>query len=114
MARLTIITTLDLAPGFALTGAQVFTASDLGEAERVLRRQMTENPDVLIAFHEPYFFQLPADLREQIHMDYRPLVVALPDGLPARGEVSRRQMLSEMLSHVIGYSISFRGETEEE
>ena len=114
MARLTIITTPDLAPGFALTGAQVFTAANLGEAEHVLRQQMAENPDALIAYHEPFFLQLPADLRKQIHLDYRPLVMALPDGLPARGEVSRRQMLTEMLSQVIGYSISFHVEGEDE
>ena len=114
MARLTIITTPDLAPGFALTGAQVFSVSEMSEAEHVLRQQMAENPDALIACHEPYFLQLPADLRERIHLDYRPLVMALPDGLPARGEVSRRQMLTEMLSQVIGYSISFRAEGEHE
>ncbi|MEA3336632.1 MAG: V-type ATP synthase subunit F [Chloroflexota bacterium] len=114
MAQLTVITTTDLAPGFSLTGAHVLAASDLTEAEQLLRRQMAEAPDGIIAYHEHYYAGLSADLREQIEREYRPLVVVLPDGLPARGEISRRQLLSEMLSRVIGYSISFRAEGREE
>lgn len=108
MARVTVITTPDLAPGFALTGAEVMTASSVSEAERILRQQMSEAPDGIIAYHEPYYIALSAELREQVAVEYRPLVVALPDGLPARGEITREQLLSEMLSRVIGFSISFR------
>lgn len=114
MARVTVITTPDLAPGFALTGAEVLVAGEPAEAERLLRRQMAEAPDSIIAFHEPFYARLPLDLRVQIEQAYHPLVVALPDGIPARGEVSRRQLLSEMLSRVIGYSFSFRAEGQQE
>lgn len=114
MAQLTIITTPDLAPGFALTGSLVLVASDLSESERLLRRHMAEAPDGIIAVHAPYYAQLPSDLRKRIALGYRPLVVALPDGLPARGEFSRQQLLSEMLSLVIGFSISFRAQAEPE
>jgi vacuolar-type H+-ATPase subunit F/Vma7 len=114
MAQVTVITTPDLASGFALTGSLVLSAVDANEAERLLRRHMAEAPDVIIALHAPYYALLPADLRERIALEYRPLVVALPDGLPARGELSRQQLLSEMLSRVIGFSISFRAQAEPE
>lgn len=114
MAQVTVITTPDLEAGFALTGSYVLAASDLNEAERLLRRRMAESPDGIIALHAPYYAQLPADLRQRIALQYRPLVVALPDGLPARGEFSRQQLLAEMLSRVIGFSISFRAAPQSE
>ncbi len=112
MPQLTVIIPADLAPGFALTGARTCVAADLVEAERLLRVQMDEDVEGVIALHAPYYNQLSPKLREQVQTDYRPLVIPLPDGLPGRGEVSRRQQLTEMLRRVIGYSISFRGEGE--
>ncbi len=112
MPRLTVILPPDLAPGFALTGAQVLVAGDQCEAERLLRQRMSEEADGVIAFHAGYYDDLAPPLREQIQTNYQPLVISLPDGLPARGEVSRRQHLTEMLRRVIGYSLSFRGEEE--
>lgn len=114
MAQITVITTPELAPGFSLTGARVLTAADANEAEQLLRGQMAEEREGIIAFHEPYYGTLPGDLHERIALEYRPLVVPLPDGLPARGEISRRQLLLEMVSRAIGYSITFKGEGERE
>lgn len=112
MAWLTVITTPDLAPGFALTGAQVLTANTTAEAELLLRRQLAENPDAVIALHAPFYHALPDDLKERVQTDYRPLVVALPDGLPPRPGLSPRERLRELVSRVIGYSIRFPGEAE--
>lgn len=110
MARVAVITTPELAPGFALTGADVLSAAGAEEAERLLRRYMAEAPDSIIAYHQAYYAALAPDLRERVALEYRPLVVALPDGLPARGELSRRTLLSQMLSRVIGFSLTFRVE----
>ena len=114
MPQLIVIIPPDLAPGFALTGARTYVAADLAEAERLLRLRMDEDVDGVIALHAPYFHHLSPKLHEQVQTDYHPLVIPLPDGLPGRGEVSRRQQLTEMLRRVIGYSISFRGEGEPE
>ena len=110
MARVTVITTPELAPGFALTGADVLAAADANEAERLLRRRMAEARDSIIAYHQPYYAALSPDLRERVLLEYHPLVVALPDGLPARGEFTRQALLSQMLSRVIGFSITFKVE----
>jgi vacuolar-type H+-ATPase subunit F/Vma7 len=110
MARIAVITTPELASGFALTGADVRAATNVGEAERLLRQYMAEAPDSIIAYHQPYYAVLTPDLRERVALDYHPLVVALPDGFPARGEISRQALLSQMLSRVIGFSITFKVE----
>lgn len=112
MAWLTVITTPDLAPGFALTGAQVLTATTAAEAEPLLRRQLVENPDAVIALHAPFYQALPDDLKERVQSDYRPLVVPLPNGLPPRPGFSPRQQLRELVSRIVGYSIRFPGEPE--
>ncbi len=114
MPQLTVIIPSDLAPGFALTGARTCVANDLAEAERLLRLRMDEDVDGVIAVHAPFYHNLSPRLQEQVQTDYHPLVIPLPDGLPGRGEVLRRQQLTEMLRRVIGYSISFRGEGEPE
>ena len=112
MARITVIATPDLAPGFRLTGARVLVAEDAVRAERLLRQELEEGRPGVIALLEPFYHALPEDLLRRIQTEYDPLVMPLPDGLPGRGQIARRQRLAEMMRRVIGYSLTFRGEEE--
>ncbi|HEY79960.1 MAG TPA: hypothetical protein EYP25_01980 [Anaerolineae bacterium] len=112
MPQITVITSPDLAPGFRLTGARVLVAEDATQAERMLRLELEDARPGIIALLEPFYQALPEEQLRRIQTEYAPLVMPLPDGLPGRGPIPRRQRLAEMMRRVIGYSLTFHGEED--
>lgn len=113
MARLLVLTTPELAPGYQLAGVATVTVSTVEETADVLLRVLGEARDRgVVAVHESHLEALRADLRRRVDASEDPLVVALPAGdLDARTS-QRRARLLRMLSQAVGFRMSFGPEDE--
>ena len=109
MARLLVLTTPELAPGYRLSGvATVFsaTADDAAQMLAELLRSGTERG--IVAVHEPHLEALDSHLRRRLDASEEPLVVSLPAGEVEAGPSERRARLLRMLAQTVGFRMSFR------
>lgn len=102
-----VVTTDELAPGYALAGAEVRTADSAADAAGHVRELLGAGERGLIAVHEPWFGALDRDLRRRIERDPVPLVVALPAGATPGAGLERHERLRELLWRAVGYEITF-------
>jgi vacuolar-type H+-ATPase subunit F/Vma7 len=109
MARLMIVTTTDLAPGYRLAGASVIAAKDGEQAAEEVRRLAQESDVAIIGVHEPYLQSFDAQLERALERRTLPVVVGIPTG-EADERDGRRARLAELLRRAIGHRIVFRRE----
>lgn len=108
MARLAVITEPALVPGFALAGVEVYGAVSPAEARRVLMVLMGE-PDVgIIAIHSSHLSALDAAARRRVSESTKPVVVAVPSGVPTEAGEPRSREIAELIRRAIGFRITFR------
>lgn len=108
MARLAVITEPALVPGFALAGVEVYGADSPAEAKRVLMALMGE-PDVgIIAIHTGHLSALDEATRRRVSESAKPMVVAVPGGVPTEAGERRSREIAEMIRRAIGFRITFR------
>lgn len=108
MAKLAVITDRALAPGFAMAGVDVYSADSAAEARRILLTLMGE-PDVgVIAVYTAYLSALDAKTRRRVDQSCKPVVVAIPSGVPTEAGERRSEEIAEMIRRAIGFRIRFR------
>lgn len=110
MARLVIVTTPELTPGFRIAGVTTLTASSAREASSIVRGLVEEGEQGVIGVHAPFLSDMDRDLRRQLELMINPVVIALPSGELAGRPGQRRAQISAMLRRIIGYHISFPGD----
>ena len=109
MARLLVLTTPELAPGYRLSGVAtvcIATAQEAAQTLRELLRSGTERG--IVAVHGPHLQALDGDLRRRLDASEEPLVVSLPAGEVDAGPSERRARLLRMLAQTVGFRMSFR------
>lgn len=106
-ARLVIVSPSDLAGGFRLTGVDVATAETPEGAGQVIRDFLADGERGVIGVYAPLFDALPEDFRSRLSASVSPVVVAVPAGIGAEPEVTRRDRLARRLQRAIGFHISF-------
>jgi len=102
-----VITTGELAPGYALGGAAVHVAASGDEAAAALRDVLDARAHDLIALHEPWYDALERGLRRRVEDEPVPLVVPLPAGTAPEAAVERSESLRRLLWQAVGYEITF-------
>jgi vacuolar-type H+-ATPase subunit F/Vma7 len=107
MSEVLVITTDELAPGYALGGAAVHVATRAGDAGRALRELLDAGEHALIALHEQWYDGLERDLRGRVEGDPVPLVVPLPAGTRPEASIERGESLRRLLWQAVGYEITF-------
>ncbi|HWP57649.1 MAG TPA: V-type ATP synthase subunit F [Candidatus Acidoferrales bacterium] len=108
MAKIVVITRPAQAAGFALAGAESYSAANAGEAKEILLRLM-EDPEVgVVAIDAGYLNALDQTTRTQVSESYAPVVVALPSGLPTEAGERPGEQIAEMIRRAIGFRISFK------
>ncbi|MCS6843091.1 MAG: hypothetical protein NZ528_02020 [Caldilineales bacterium] len=110
MARLIVVTTPELAPGFQLTGAVTLAAGSARAASALVRELLQRKEEGIIAVHEPYWQEMDLDLRRRLERIVNPVVIPLPTGRLAAAPAERRAAIAAMLRQVIGYRITLPGE----
>lgn len=110
MARLIVVTTPDLAPGFQLTGAVTLAAASARAASAVVRELVERGEEGVIGVYEPYWQEMDRDLRRRLERTTNPVVVPMPSGRMAGAPGERRAAIAAMLRQVIGYRITLPGE----
>ncbi|MGM0576643.1 MAG: V-type ATP synthase subunit F [Myxococcota bacterium] len=114
MARMIVVTTPRLAPGFRLAGVAVREASDADEASEVVRDLVGLEDTAVIGVHEPFLEAMDASRRRRLSELLRPVVIGLPSGEPVDTVAERRRRLEGMLQRAVGFRLSFRPESPEE
>jgi len=108
MGRLLVITTPDLAPGFELAGVETFAVDDVDQAETVLDQFLSGDEASLIVVRQGLLEAMSARLQRQVSRSYRPVVIAIPGGMPTMATSGRRQRyISELIRRAIGFRITF-------
>lgn len=108
MSRLIVLTTPDLAPGYALAGAATVPVGSKEEAATELLSLVDVHGERgVIAVHEPFHAGLDKEIRRRFDETTEPLVVPLPAGEPGGGDGGRRERLMKMLWQAVGYEITF-------
>lgn len=107
MSDVLVITTEELAPGYALGGATVRTAADAPQAADALRVVLGSAAHDLIALYEPWYETLDRDLRRRVEDAPVPLVVPLPAGTSPEAAAQRTEGLRRLLWQAVGYEITF-------
>ena len=110
MGQLIVITTPDLAPGFQLAGVETFAVEGAEQAAAILRRFLAGDEASLIVVRRGLLQAVPPRLRRQLETSYRPVVMAIPGGLPADAGAERRRTIAELIRRAIGYQITFGAE----
>jgi vacuolar-type H+-ATPase subunit F/Vma7 len=109
MAKLAVITERGLASGFALAGVEVYAVDSASAAKKVLLMLM-ENAEIgIIALHSGYLNEFDEATRRRVSESYRPVIVAVPVGLPMEVGEKRSEQIAEMIRRAIGFRITFRG-----
>jgi vacuolar-type H+-ATPase subunit F/Vma7 len=108
MARLVIVTTPELAPGFELSGASTVASRSAEEACRAIHELARDPETGVIGVHEPYLEALDPGLREKLERSLAPLVVVLPAGVSGPAEPRGPASLAELMRRAIGTRITFR------
>ena len=107
MARLIIVTTPDLAPGYRLAGATVVRVVDGAQAGLEVKRLAAESDVAIIGVHQPFLETFDKQLERDLERRTLPVVVGIPTGTPSERE-GRRARLEELLRQAIGHRIVFR------
>ncbi|MFN8472548.1 MAG: V-type ATP synthase subunit F [Anaerolineae bacterium] len=110
MARLVVLTDSENALGFALAGVEVFAVDDDETAHARLLELMADPSVGLIMVGEGFMRRLDNTARRRIDTSYRPVVVSLPVGGPVTGFATRREYLTSVVRHAVGFQITFPGE----
>lgn len=116
MGKLVVVTNPELAAGFRLAGADVFSVRTKEEAQAVLRTLLSRSEDDVIAVDSEYLTEPPEDIRRRVEEGYRPLVVGIPKARAVHPEERRSHYIREMIRRAIGFQIAFGeegGEAEE-
>lgn len=108
MAKLAVITEPELALGFALAGVEVYPADSPEAAKKILLALMGEADMGVVAVHAGHLSALDEVTRRRVSESYRPVVVALPSGVPTEVGERRSQQIAEMIRRAIGFRITFR------
>jgi len=108
MGRLMVITTPDVAPGFELAGVETFAVESVSQAESILDELLTGDEASLIVVRQGLLEAMSARLQRQVGRSYRPVVIAIPGGMPTLTSSGRRQRyISELIRRAIGFRITF-------
>ena len=110
MGRLMVITTPDLAPGFQLAGVETFAVAQVEQAEEILKRLLNGDEASLIVVRRGLLQAMSPRLLRQIESSYRPVVMAIPGGVPAHPGEERRHYIAELIRRAIGFHITFDSE----
>jgi vacuolar-type H+-ATPase subunit F/Vma7 len=110
MARLIVVTTPDLSPGYRLAGTATETVRSPAEAAGVVAELVASGEGGVIAVHEPFLARMDPRVRRRFEDSVDPVVVALPEGGGARGIGGRRARLTALLQHAVGYRLGFGGD----
>ena len=108
MGRLMVITSPDLAPGFELAGVETFAVERIDQAEATLDQLLSGDEANLIVVRQGLLEAMSPRLQRQVSRSYRPVVIAIPGGIPALTSSGRRQRyISELIRRAIGFRITF-------
>lgn len=108
MGRLMVITTPDSAPGFQLAGVETFAVENVNQAESILKELLTGDEASLIVVRQGLLEAMGTRLQRQVRRSYRPVVIAIPGGVPTITASERRQRyISELIRRAIGFRITF-------
>jgi vacuolar-type H+-ATPase subunit F/Vma7 len=108
MGQLMIITTPDLAPGFQLAGVETLVVKSPAQAEAALNQLLASNNASVVVICRSLLQGVSSPLKRQIEASYPPVVVDIPDGLPALfPQGTRRHQLNELIRRTIGFQMTF-------
>ena len=103
-----VITTPDLAPGFELAGVETFAVENVDQAESILEELLIGDEASLIVVRQGLLEAMGARLQRRVRHSYRPVVIAIPGGVPTLTASGRRQRyISELIRRAIGFRITF-------
>lgn len=106
-ARLLIVTSPLLDPGFRLAGVGTRVAHTPAEAEETVRNLLADGEVGVIAVHRPYLDDFDPEFRSRLESLVNPVVLAVPDGLETETTQTRQARLAELLQRAVGYHIVF-------
>ncbi len=106
MARLMIVTTEELVPGYRLAGAAAIAAATAEEAAAAVRRLANERDVAIIGVHQPFFAAFEPRFVAELERRVLPVVIDLPSGEVGARE-GRRARLVALLRRAIGRRIAF-------
>jgi vacuolar-type H+-ATPase subunit F/Vma7 len=109
MARLLLLTTSDLEPGYRLAGARVRVVGDAAEAAAAVREAVDGGETGVIGVHEALWDAFDPALQRALQRQISPVVVSVPSGEHAQSAALRRARLAEALRRTVGVQFTFRG-----
>jgi vacuolar-type H+-ATPase subunit F/Vma7 len=108
MGRLMVVTTPDLVPGFQLAGVETFAVENVDQAESILGELLSGDEAGLIVVRQGLLEAMGARLQRQVQHSFRPVVIAIPGGMPTTTASGRRhRYISELIRRAIGFRITF-------
>lgn len=111
MARLIVVTTSELTPGFQLAGVTTLTAGSAREASAIVRDLVDGGEKGVIGLYAPYWADMDRDLRRRLERMVNPVVIAMPAGRLVGGAGERRATIAAMLRRVVGYTFTLSDES---
>ena len=105
MYKFVVVTDPDSAPGFRLAGADVFEASNLDEAKKIIPPLLYQDDTGIIAISEDLMPALDEKMQEKLGKTYRPIIIPIPSRIKG---IERTSYIERMLQRAIGYNIVIR------
>lgn len=105
MYKFVVVTDPDSAPGFRLAGVDVFEASSLDEAKKVIPPLIYKDDTGIVAISEDFMTALDEKLLAKIERMYRPIIIPIPSRIKG---IDRTSYIERLLQRAIGYNIVLR------
>ncbi len=93
-----------------MAGVEVRAARTLDEAKHLTLALMAEADIGVIAVSSSFLNDFDDLTRRRLDESYKPVIVALPAGVPVRPEARRSRQVADLIRRAIGFRISFNGE----
>jgi len=108
MAKVAVISQPALAAGFALVGVDAYPVTSAAEAKKLLTALMRESDVGIVAVDAGYFAAFDEVTRRSARESHRPVIVALPSGVPTAAGERPSEQIAEIIRRAIGFRISFK------
>lgn len=105
MAKIAIITDPDSAPGFELTGVDVYEIKDMDMVGTLIGELIKSKRYDVIIYNEEYSIRIPREINELMERSIIPVFVAIPSVRTSAEKGREREYIAELLHRALGFYI---------
>lgn len=106
MSRLVVVTDPETSTGFRLAGVEVFEASEVDTAKKLLTDFINDDSVGIVAIDEDLIENVDERLRDKIDTLYKPVVIPIPLKKTVELSDNRTAYIQSIIKRAVGFDIN--------